>query len=258
VAEPDRDDPMPSRLRVVFVLVLAAVIGAHVVLVTAAALPPNRYSEAARPATAYLSPYFTQNWRLFAPRPVSSDRSVLFQAAFRVEGEVRSTGWVDWTDVELDLVRHQLVGGRAGYVTNKMYSPLSSRYRALTDEQAEAIAVDDPERTPGWAELERDVADLAQGPVQVANVERWLRYERAVTALGSAVWLAREPDAELVAVRYSIRSQGVTPYADRTGDVVEREAARPTPTERINGWREPIRPDDAELEAVREFDGRHR
>ncbi len=247
-----------SRLRVLFVAVLVLVVGAHLLLVTAAALPPNRYSEAVRPGTTYLSPFFTQNWRLFAPRPVSADRTLSFQGAYVVDGELRTTEWVDWTDVELDLVRHQLVGGRAGYVTNKMYSPLSSRFGALSPEQQASVDVPEPGDAAAWPELERDVLDASVDVGEEADALRWLRYERAAVSLGTAVLGARFPDADVVALRYRTRSQNVTPYSARHGSAEEREAARPTARERMSGWRDPLKPDVAEQDAIDGFDRRHR
>lgn len=247
-----------STLRRVFVALMVLVVGYHLVAVTLAAWPPNRYSEAARPGTEYLAPYFTQNWRLFAPEPVSSDRSVRFQAAYEVDGELRTSEWVDWTDVELDLVRQRLVGGRAGYVTNKMFSPLSARFQGLDSAQQEATVEPDPEQAPTWAELRSAVRDSAEGPDGERQAEAWLRYEESVVRLGSAVTAGRWPDAEIVAVRYVVRSQRVAPYERRGGSAAEREAARPDATERMSGWREVIAPDAAERDTIADFDRRHR
>lgn len=248
----------PSALRAAFVLCAVLVAATQLVLITAAAMPPNRASEAVRPATSYQSPFFTQNWRLFAPSPISSDRSILFQAAYEVDGELVTTDWVDWTDVELGVVRQHVIGGRAGYVTNKLYSSLAGRHRALSDEQRRAVEVVDLASTPSWEDVEQRVTDAATEPTQQLQASRWLTYEESVVALGTAVVQAREPDAELVAVRYRLRSQGVTPYADRGLPRAEREAARPAPVERTSGWRAALTPTEAELEAVVRFDRRHR
>ena len=248
----------PSALRTAFVLCAVLVAAIQLVLITAAAMPPNRASEALRPATTYQSPFFTQNWRLFAPSPISSDRSILFQAAYEVDGELVTTEWVDWTDVELGVVRQHLIGGRAGYVTNKLYSSLAGRHRALSDEQRRAVETVDPASTPSWEDLEQRVTDAATDATQRLRASRWLTYEESVIALGSAVVQAREPEAELVALRYRLRSHAVTPYADRGLPPNEREAARPAPVERTSGWRALLPPTEAELEAVVRFDRRHR
>lgn len=97
-------------LKTVFVAVAVAVALIQFVSVTLAALPPNRYSAAAAPHTNYLRPMFTQDWRLFAPNPIADDRTVSFQGSYRgADGSLKHTKWVDWTEVELDLIHHRLI-----------------------------------------------------------------------------------------------------------------------------------------------------
>jgi hypothetical protein len=243
-------------LRTVFIAVVVAIVGLHLVSVTLAALPPNRYSDAARGRTAYLNPYFTQNWRLFAPSPISEDRSLLFQGAYiGPDGRPARTAWVDWTAVELDLVRHRLVGGRAGYVTNKLVSPLQARAAALDDSQR-LVATSAPQAgPPTWAALADELRSA--GTPTTARLG-FLRYERTATQLATDVLIARYPDLELTAVRYAIRQQSVVPYGARTGSSAERRASRPAAVRDVGGWRRPSPGSEAELAAVRDFDRRHR
>lgn len=243
-------------LRTLFVTVVVTIATVQLVAVTLAALPPNRYSDAAAPHTGYLSPYFTQNWRLFAPNPVSDDRSVRFQGSYVApDGSTKQTDWVDWTDVELDLVHHRLVGGRAGYITNKLYGPLGVQYRALGTASRAVIDTTTQEDPLGWAALATSLRDAGARPAATSG---FLRYERATARLASDVLGERWPDLELTAVRYSLRSQAVVPYAARSGSDTERAAARPAPTERISGWRVPDAGDAAERRSVADFDRRHR
>lgn len=255
----DLDVATPRRTpaRVTVVALLVAVVGFHLVSVTAAALPPNRYSEAVRPATGYLGAYFDQNWRLFAPNPISADRVVRFQGAYEQDGEVVTTDWVDWTSVELDLVRHRLVGGRAGYVSNKAYGPLVSRYAALGEDLQAVVDVAEPQDAPAWADLPDRMTTAAGGDGAAIPVATYLAYDRAFTQLGTEV-LEGRLGRPLVAVRYATSSQGVTPWEARHGSASEREADRPAPIERTNGWRQPLRGDAAEQRAVADFDRRHR
>lgn len=233
-----------------------AIVAIHLVSVTLAALPPNRYSDAARVQTSYLDPYFTQNWRLFAPSPISEDRNLLFQGAYLdADGNPVRTGWVDWTAVELDLVRHRLIGGRAGYVTNKLVSPLRSRTSSLDDSQRLVVTAAPQAAPPTWAELS---TELAAADVPRGSLLTFLRYERVATQLGTDVLEARYPDIELTAVRYAIRRQAVVPFAARGGSAAERAASRPDPVEDVGGWRRPTPGSAAERAAVREFDRRHR
>jgi hypothetical protein len=246
--------PRPS-LRSAFIAVAVVLVGLHLVSVTLAALPPNRYSEAAREQTAYLDPYFTQNWRLFAPSPIAEDRDLLMQGAYvRADGTTAETEWVDWTQVELDLVRRQLVGGRAGYVTSKLVTPLRARTAALTDAQRVIVLGTSPAEPASFRELADRLAAAGTAP---GTTTAFLRYERAATRLASDVLEARWPELDLTAVRYSVRRQAVVPYAARGGSAAERAANRPAATDEPGGWRPPSPGPAAERASVRDFERRH-
>jgi len=247
--------PRPT-LRSCFIAVAVAIVGLHLASVTLAALPPNRYSDAAKSQTSYLDPYFTQNWRLFAPSPISEDRSLLFQGAYLdADGNPAQTTWVDWTAVELDLVHHRLIGGRAGYVTNKLVSPLRSRTAALDGGQQLVVTSAPQADPPSWSELASQLEDAGVPPVLALGL---LRYERVGAQLGTDVLEARFPDLDLTAVRYSVRRQTVVPFAARGGTKAEREAQRAPATEDVGGWRRPTPGSAAERAAVRAFDRNHR
>lgn len=256
--EPDAPTSHATGWQVAVVAVVVALGVGHLLVVTAAALPPNPVSAAARPATGYLGSFFAQNWRLFAPHPVASDRVVRFQGAYEVDGAPRTTEWIDWTDVELDLVRHRLVGGRAGYVTNKLYGPLGSRYRPLGVAQRKVADVADPGDAPTWRRLSADLRDRSDDALDDVQVDLYLVYDRATTRLATQVLEAAHPGRRMVAVRYATRSQDVTPWQARHEDAAARERARPTPVQRVNGWRTPLRGDAAEQAAVADFLRRHR
>lgn len=249
--------PRPTGPRVAVVAVVVALAAWHLVGVTAAALPPNTYSAAVRPTTSHLGSYFAQNWRLFAPNPIAADRTVRFQGAYEEGGWLVTTDWLDWTSVELDLVRHRLVGGRAGYVTNKMYGSLGSRYRALDPEQQRVADVADPADAPTWAALRSDLRGASPSASDAPAVDLYLVYDRATTELATQA-LEAVHGRRMVAVRYGTRSVSVTPWADRDLDAAAREKARPAPEQRIDGWRAPLRGDAAGRAAVTEFWRDHR
>lgn len=243
-------------LRLLFVGVASLVAAGQLVAVTFAAIPPNRYSNALAPHTSYLNPYFTQNWRLFAPNPVAEDRSVLFQGSYTAaNGATKHTAWIDWTAVELDLIHHRLVGGRAGYVTNKLFSPLGVRLAALTSQQREAALGTDETKPPTWLQLQTLMLGATDTP---ATVNLYLRYERATARLATDVLEARWPGRTFTAVRYMVRQQGVVPYDARHGSAKKREAARPAPVQQVSGWRTPTPGESDERKAVADFYRRHR
>jgi hypothetical protein len=243
-------------LRLLFVGVATVVALVQLGAVTLAAIPPNRYSDAVAPRTTYLNPFFTQNWRLFAPNPVAEDRNILFQGSYvAADGTTKKTAWVDWTAVELDLIHHRLIGGRAGYVTNKLYSPLGVRFSSLSLQQRKASLATDAAKPPSWLELQKLLLKASDKP---ATVEVYLRYERATARLATDVLEASWPDRHFTAVRYSLRRQGVVPYAARHESAKDRAAARPPPVLLVMGWRTPTPGGAAERHAIADFYRRHR
>ena len=88
------------------VCVLAAV--AHVVMVFLYVAPPNTISARYRPAiNAWVSPYFEQNWQLFAPNPQSAHQQIWARTSYESASSGRRIGaWIDLSAVDDDAVRH--------------------------------------------------------------------------------------------------------------------------------------------------------
>lgn len=246
-----------NPLRTTLVVALVFLAGVQLVMVTVAAVPPSSVTDGARPFAAdYLRPYFTQNWRLFAPNPVDEDRVIRFQGSYLdSDGTSWRTPWVDWTEVEQDLIRHRPVGSRAGYVSTKLYGPLSGAHAALDPEQQAAAGTTDEVRPVSWPTLEDVLSTLG---TDERVVTEYVRHDRAVIRLATAVIRARWPDRELTSVRYARGDWPVVPYAARHLDEAGRQAARPAMTVRVGGWREPILGSAREREAIASFDRRHR
>jgi len=242
-----------SGSRPVFAAVASTLVGLHMLAVTLAAVPTNPVSDAVGAQLDYLRPFFGQSWRLFAPNPIDEDRNLLVQGAYvDGDGNVRTTPWVDWTSVEQDVIEHRLVGGRAGYISTKMFGALSEGFREMTPAQrllAERTSALSP---PSWDTLRASLTRA--GPDD--EVEGYLRYDRAIARLATSVIAARSSH-DITAVRYALREQDVVPYDARHGDSAERAAARPEPTMRFSGWRTPTPGPAAERQGVAEFDRRH-
>jgi hypothetical protein len=246
-----------SDSRSVFAAVASTLVGLHMLAVTLAAVPTNPVSDAFDSQLDYLSPFFGQSWRLFAPNPVAEDKSLLVQGAYLDEtGTLRSTPWVNWTKVEQDVIEHRLIGGRAGYITTKMYGALDEEFQELeSQEQKELSARTTPLAPPTWDALEDYLARVGPDEDDLAD---YLRYDAAATRLATGVVAARWPAHDITAVRYALREQGVVPYEARHGTEAEREAARPEETTRIGGWRMPTYGPKAEGRGIADFNRRHR
>lgn len=246
-----------TESRTVFAAVAATLVGLHLVAVTLAAVPPNPVSNAFEPQLSYLSPFFGENWRLFAPDPIDVDNTILVQGAYvGKDGNLRTTPWVNWTKVEQDVIRHRLIGGRAGYISTKIYPALDQQFEQVENPDQKTLSA----RTsglapPSWNELRDYLARIGPDEDDLAD---YMRYDRAAARLATEVISSRYPSLDLTAVRYALRQQGVTPYYARHDSKAEREAARPSATTRIDGWRIPTFGPAAEARGVADFDRRHR
>ena len=248
-----------ARIRATFIIVVCAAALGHMLAVTLAAVPPNRYSHAAQPLTSYLSPFFTQNWRLFAPHPIAADRTIWFQGAWLDEdGDLQRTAWLNWSDVELNTIRHHLVGRRGGYVTNKLYGPLSQNRTTLLSTQREIVDEADPAEPPSWQQMRQRLIEDGNTEANTNAVLNYLRYDRAATRLASDVLAARWPDRGFTAVRYRLRSHDVVPFESRAQSDRRKAVARPDPILTTGGWRQPDDDRDSARRAIADFDGRHR
>lgn len=225
--------------------------------VTLAAVPTNPVSDAFDSQLDYLRPFFGQSWRLFAPNPVDEDKSLLVQGAYvDGDGDLRSTPWVNWTRVEQDVIEHRLIGGRAGYITTKLYGALDEEFQELESPEQKAFSGrTSPLDPPTWDVLEEYLASIGPDDDDLAD---YLRYDQAAARLATNVIAARFPTRDITAVRYAVREQGVVPYDSRHGTKAERQEARPAPTARVGGWRIPTYGPKAEGRGVAEFDRRHR
>jgi hypothetical protein len=246
-----------SESRTIFAAVAATLVGLHMLAVTLAAVPPNPVSNVFEPQLGYLSPFFGENWRLFAPDPIDVDNTILVQGAYvGSDGSLRTTPWVNWTKVEQDVIRHRLIGGRAGYISTKIYPSLDQQFQQVENPDQKTLSARTSALAPPTWDVLRDY--LARIGPDEDDLADYMRYDRAAARLATEVIASRYPTRKLTAVRYALRQHGVTPYEDRQGSNSEREAARPAPTMRIDGWRIPTYGPPAEVRAVADFDRRHR
>ncbi|MDQ3157773.1 MAG: DUF5819 family protein [Actinomycetota bacterium] len=247
--------PTKSRPQIGLVLVIVAIAVFQIFSVTFAALPTNKVSARLSSTTEYLNPYFTQNWRLFAPNPIAEDNALWFRGEYVADGQTRTTDWIDWTSVELDLVHHKIVGGRAGYTTSKMVGALNTRYFALNARQRQLAADDRDASLAGNAAFRKPLVASGGDP---ELVDLYLRYETAVIRLGTSVLRGAHPDTTFTAVRYRIVRQPVVPYEDRNMSASQRRQVRPPEEIRRSGWRKPILSPESGNRTVADFLARHR
>lgn len=90
---------------------VAAAVAAHLSATFLYNAPANPVSQRyAKQVDGWMVPLFQQNWRLFAPDPMSQNVTVLARARLRPDGRV--TGWVDLTGRDAAVLAGDPVPGR--------------------------------------------------------------------------------------------------------------------------------------------------
>jgi hypothetical protein len=149
----------------------------------------------------HISPFFAQNWQLFAPDPISEDTGLLLKARHRVDGRTVESRWIDITTPRVD--RSQSVSGRL----------LPNRVHRMPGTLVQLASWEDPdlrrlrnrpadERRPGeLVEGGRDRPEQPADRLPISRTEAGRRrsFEQFLRSLLSAEALSRFGD--VVAVR---------------------------------------------------------
>ena len=86
----------PRRYWWLLHVVLVVVLIGHFAVVAFSMLPANPLSHQYKyQLQAYMNPWFSQTWNLFAPNPIASNQRLLFQYEVYQKGQAERSGWVD-------------------------------------------------------------------------------------------------------------------------------------------------------------------
>ena len=215
---------------------LATAVVLHFLITALFVGPPNPIKRAwGDQISGYMTPYFEQNWSLFAPNPISEERGMLVRA--RVEesdGTLRTTGFVDITNPAIRAVHgNRLFPSRLARLVSSgiqmlaWEDPVIERYRQrLREERLEEVGSEAPgaPAVTGPSILGEPKPDDL--PITPAEQRYRERTERFVQTLASAEsvrrWGPRVVDVHVRLVRHEFprfsqrRSQelGTVTYED--------------------------------------------
>lgn len=189
--------------------------------------------------TGYMTPYFEQNWSLFAPNPISEERGILVRA--RVTGEdgtVRTTPFADITNPAINAVHaNRLFPSRharlvsSGIQMLSWEDPVIERYRQQLRERQEAhVDEPPPEHAAGPTPAEPSTNDKStvEPPITPAEHRYRVRTERFLQTLASTE-SARRWGPEVVAVQIRLVRHEFPRFSQRrsgeTGPVTYEDLA---------------------------------
>lgn len=96
-----------KRMIIFFSLFLSLVLIGHFAITFIYLSPTNSFrSKHWSKITAYMSPYFSQNWYLFAPNPVNQHQNLQIRLKYQDnEGKIVQTKWKDLTKPMIDKLQ---------------------------------------------------------------------------------------------------------------------------------------------------------
>lgn len=198
--------------------------------------------------TAAFAPYFSQRWNLFAPDLRKSNRALQVQVAWREDGELVRSEWVDVTDIEYAAARGIPFPSRISTSSVSAAQAYVVRYSALSDQQRERVRksfiVAKADGTTGPIEnleLIDQIDDLGNSR---SAVVRFMRYDYMLTRFAAAFGTAYFGH-EVERVRWRMHVEYPNDFSHRFDPVPQREASETT-----FGWRQPAVDPSPEVVAI--------
>ena len=218
--------PTDRQVRATGLVALAVVLA--VMLMTALVVAPSGTPLRAQVRSAAL-PYFGQNWRVFAPDILKTDRTLEFRAQWRDgDGDLVQSGWVSLTGIELRAVRGHAVPSRIAKNSWNASGTYLQRYLALGEPQRDQVRESFVARDGSAVTDAELIARLGAGDPDVIRFLRMdymlMRYTTMYAAAGFGRPISR--------VQWRIVRERPNDFANRF--VSERQFATATTT---FGWR---------------------
>ncbi|MFT4189287.1 MAG: DUF5819 family protein [Aeromicrobium sp.] len=251
-AKIDAEQAVPrSKVKSVVVLLVTAVVGVQLYGVTITSLPADAAPKLLRDLAYAVTPsYFEEEWKLFAPNPISVDRSLMVQAAWK-DGETVVEGeWIDLTAIDNSVVRHHVGAPRAAYLTGRIAGTIDAGWRNVTREIRAEVAQETTPESPLSTDALR--TRLEDDEVAADRIALVVDFDVAAMTYTTDALRALNPGRELVAVRYGVQATTVPRWNLR--DEMTPTSIPPT----AGPWRVPAEDDRQRRESVASYLERHR
>ncbi len=192
------------------------------------------------------SPYYSQNWRLFAPHIMKNNVKLEVRAQWRDDdGALVKTDWMPVTEIEQRAVAGNPMPSRTQKLTWNATQAFQKRYRALESEQQDRARDTFIERSPdGGYRAISDEALIAELGENDRAVVRYLRMDYMLTRYAT-VFATAALDRTVERVQWRIVTTRANDFTHRFSD----EQQFDTKTT-VFGWRQATAKVDSERVAA--------
>lgn len=214
------------------VIIIAAAFAAWHIFATFLWIAPPSGLRQIVPGTIlhdYMIPLQGQSWSVFAPEPINGDHRLEVRAIVVSQGgDARTTEWVDATEAELSMAKHNLFPPRGAIQSTELASRFKGAYDDLNADQRKIVALGYYKGAHWRQRMITKIKSYGDGD-PVAN---YLTVDREVNAYATQVAYAVWGDG-VVHVQFAVSRQNVIPFAQRNNPDAKRPALQKAPT----GWR---------------------
>lgn len=223
VSSPHRTT-VPSRSRRAVVVVIGVLVALHSFLVMLWVMPTNPIRDAVgqERLTAWIDPYFTQSWSIFAPTPRRGGENIVVRAHFGAPNSdgARVTEWYDITADEDRRIRHLANPSRIHSATRRLGGRLNGELLNYNDAELRVIA--GSFETTSRREIGRRLENIdTEGSSNTDDYTGYLRSEEMLTRFGTMYATSRWGSG-VTAVEFKIGHRSVPNYSRRnTADFLD-------------------------------------
>jgi hypothetical protein len=209
---------IPSASRRAVILIVAALLAVHSLLVALWVMPSNPVREAAgdeRVSSYINNDYvsFEQAWSIFAPVPRRADENVQVRATLGRPEDGRSTRWFDITADEDRRIEHLVNPSRIHSATHRLGGSINAMLRQLNPGQRRIVAGRASSSTSEDLRHRLVEANTA-GPAGLKDIDRYLMNEEMLVRFGTMYAVARWGDG-VSAVEFKVGHRAVPTFDHR-------------------------------------------
>jgi hypothetical protein len=209
---------VPSASRRAVIIVVAALLGVHALLVVLWVMPSNPVRDAVGEdrVSAYINNEyvsFEQAWSIFAPVPRRADENVKVRAILGRPEDGRRTTWYDITADEDRRIEHLVNPSRIHSATHRLGGSINATMQQLNPGQRRIVAAAAASSTS--EDLRRRLVEAnTAGSVGLKNVGHYLLNEERLVRFGTMYAVARWGE-EVSAVEFKVGHRSVPPFGRR-------------------------------------------
>lgn len=218
-------------------LIASALVALYVLVSLIVVIPNKSITAPLSGLESAARPYFSQQWRVFAPKIIKSNTNLQVQAKWRnTEGEIESSEWIDIAAIEQQPTAGHISPSRATKSAWNAAQQYNNRYKKLNTEQKKVVRSTfvevDTEGVYKAKPTKQLVDMLSVHGENTAQIRNLLNYD-AMLVQYTGTFATAYVGHDVEWVRWRIHSSRANDFNHRF-----QETSQFKPTSTVFGWRQ--------------------